>query len=591
MNKSMIADPFRFTSGARDAEVILVGEAWGAEEATAQRPFVGQAGKELDRMLFEAGLRRDQILCTNLVDTRPNLENDFAAGFTQATKEPGVLFRGLNCTEILTSGLAKLDALIAQVKPRLVIGCGNWPLWALTEHPVTSDKSTKSKVDGKSRKLPVGITKWRGSQTFTKEIQGVRYPFLPIFHPAAILRDWTLRHVTVHDLRARAARFLTQNTSWEAPPRRALPAPSFEQALSYLLAILSKLDSGRECWIACDVETYERKSISCVGIATDELGALCIPFFYFPSSEPNTSSVNYWTLQQEFELSRLLRAVLTHAFARVTNQNIIYDAQYLNRNYGIRLTPAFDTMVAHHLGWPGTPKNLGYLSSLYCDHHLYWKDDSDEWNSRSMGHLDLWSYNCEDTLRTLEITHVLRQSLSQLGMAELMAGRMFEWQLAFAIMRRGTNYDQELRLKYRSDLMDISNELTTWLLEAMPENLRYSGSTPWFRSPIFQREIFYDRLKIAPILHKKTKQPTLDKEALEQLRKKATWLAPIFDRLEIMRSIGVYSENFLNIRLMPNGRFGTEFDIAGPESFRWASRKNAFDEGGNFQNIPKKEEE
>ena len=40
------------TSGPRDAEIVIVGEAWGVEELHQQRPFVGSSGKELDRMLL-----------------------------------------------------------------------------------------------------------------------------------------------------------------------------------------------------------------------------------------------------------------------------------------------------------------------------------------------------------------------------------------------------------------------------------------------------------------------------------------------------------------------------------------------------------
>lgn len=584
-------DPFKFTSGDRDAEILIVGEAWGAEEAAAKKPFVGQAGKELDRMLFEAGLRRDSILCTNLVDTRPNLENDFASGFTFPSRSgSGTPLRGLHASQELSDGLAKLELLINTRRPKLIIGCGNWPLWALTDH---AELKTL-----KGSKVATGIMKWRGSQTYTRPIgeSGARYPFLPIIHPAAILRNWTLRHVTVHDLRTRASRFANKQTSWEAPSRAAIPAPSYDDARGYLSRLSSRLESGIETWIAVDIETYRRTHISCIGIATDDLGALCIPAFYFGEKKADGSadSVDYWSLDQEVHLTELLRQVLTHRNARVTNQNIAYDAQYLDRNLGIRVRPAFDTMVGHHLCWPGTPKDLSYLSSLYCDHHLHWKEESEEWDNRSMGHHQLWQYNCKDVLSTLEITHALRSVISKLGLDELMADRLAEWELAFAMMRRGTNYDEEMRKRFREQLLALGQETANWLLEAMPADLRCAPTgAAWFASPIFQREIFYDKLKLKPILHKKTKQPTLDKQALEELRKQAPWLLPIFDRLELQRSIGVFQENFLSVRLMRSkpGRFGASFNIAGTETFRWSSSKNAFDEGGNFQNIPKIEEE
>ena len=48
------------TSGPHDAEIVLVGEAWGADEDVQKRPFVGASGNELTRILTEAGLSRSE---------------------------------------------------------------------------------------------------------------------------------------------------------------------------------------------------------------------------------------------------------------------------------------------------------------------------------------------------------------------------------------------------------------------------------------------------------------------------------------------------------------------------------------------------
>ena len=57
--------------GAADAKVVIVGEAPGASEDEAGRPFVGSAGKLLDTLLAEAGLQRDDVFITNVVKARP----------------------------------------------------------------------------------------------------------------------------------------------------------------------------------------------------------------------------------------------------------------------------------------------------------------------------------------------------------------------------------------------------------------------------------------------------------------------------------------------------------------------------------------
>src|SRR3954469_4243504 len=57
--------------GSPDARIVIVGEAPGASEDKAGRPFVGRAGKLLDSLLEEAGIVRDDVFITNVVKARP----------------------------------------------------------------------------------------------------------------------------------------------------------------------------------------------------------------------------------------------------------------------------------------------------------------------------------------------------------------------------------------------------------------------------------------------------------------------------------------------------------------------------------------
>ncbi len=53
------------------AEVLLVGEAPGAQEDETGVPFVGRSGRLLDELLGEAGLRREQVAVANVLKCRP----------------------------------------------------------------------------------------------------------------------------------------------------------------------------------------------------------------------------------------------------------------------------------------------------------------------------------------------------------------------------------------------------------------------------------------------------------------------------------------------------------------------------------------
>lgn len=57
--------------GALDSRVVFVGEAPGRREDDTGRPFVGSAGKLLDRLLTKAGLNRVDVFITNVVRCRP----------------------------------------------------------------------------------------------------------------------------------------------------------------------------------------------------------------------------------------------------------------------------------------------------------------------------------------------------------------------------------------------------------------------------------------------------------------------------------------------------------------------------------------
>lgn len=56
-----------FGEGSRHASVVFVGEQPGNDEDLAGKPFVGPAGKLLDKALVEAGIQRDEVYVTNAV--------------------------------------------------------------------------------------------------------------------------------------------------------------------------------------------------------------------------------------------------------------------------------------------------------------------------------------------------------------------------------------------------------------------------------------------------------------------------------------------------------------------------------------------
>jgi len=60
-----------FGVGNPQADLMFIGEAPGADEDRQGEPFVGRAGKLLDKMIFAMGLRREDVYITNIVKHRP----------------------------------------------------------------------------------------------------------------------------------------------------------------------------------------------------------------------------------------------------------------------------------------------------------------------------------------------------------------------------------------------------------------------------------------------------------------------------------------------------------------------------------------
>jgi len=67
---------FVFGVGNPDADIMFVGEAPGRDEDMRGEPFVGRAGKLLDKMMAEVGLSRQDVYIANILKCRPPNNRD-----------------------------------------------------------------------------------------------------------------------------------------------------------------------------------------------------------------------------------------------------------------------------------------------------------------------------------------------------------------------------------------------------------------------------------------------------------------------------------------------------------------------------------
>jgi DNA polymerase len=137
-----------FGTGAPDADLMFVGEAPGFNEDKQGKPFVGQAGKLLDKLLAEIGMERGQCFIANVLKCRPPGNRDPQPAEIEACE--GHLFRQIEL-----------------IQPRVVCSLGNFATKLLSGRPE-------------------GITKVRGVPQ-VRELGGCTVFLYPIFHPAAAL--------------------------------------------------------------------------------------------------------------------------------------------------------------------------------------------------------------------------------------------------------------------------------------------------------------------------------------------------------------------------------------------------------------------
>jgi DNA polymerase I-like protein with 3'-5' exonuclease and polymerase domains/uracil-DNA glycosylase len=546
-------------TGPSNAKMMIVGDFPAPIDVSRGMPFSGPAGYELDRMLHNAGIMRTACFVTNLCEHSPLGWDPYA--WIEMKKKPRasglVPWHDGWAHPKVAEGEAAMWRHIELVKPTVVLALGNAPLKALT---------------GKW-----AVSSWRGSTLQGRSPSGHQFIVIPSYTPGAVQRDWSLRAPTVQDFRRAQDCVLAGSGVVPVPNKRFIIRPNFEQATQYLLRLILRLEE-EPIPISCDIET-RAGHIACVGYATSKHEAICIPLMCVERPD------GYWDPLQEKVIWDLIRQLHRHPNARLFGQNFLYDAQYFYRFMFLDTPIWFDTMVAQHCIFPGTPKSLDYLASLYNKHYVYWKDDSKEWAGK-MGEDQLWVYNCDDCIHTFEIMEAQWQIL--LSDARLHSVWTFQQNTLvprlFQAMNRGVRADVRGKKRLASELQKEIEVREAWLLEVTGQPLN-------IKSPKQMQAFFYNDCQFKPVISRKTGNPTVDDKALESIAAKEPAVRPVIRRIQELRSLGVFLSTFVEAQLDRDQRIRSSYNPAGTETFRLSSSTNAFWSGMNLQNIPKGDEE
>jgi DNA polymerase len=540
--------------GPANARIALIGEAPGEQEDRDGMPFVGSAGQELDRMLADAGIARADCWISNCVQTRPERNDiDLFINPKKTRREGEVRFRDKWVAPHAAADLEALYSALAELKPAVIVALGNTALWALT--------NCKS------------VDKWRGSilSCNAPGLDGITV--IPTYHPAGVLRQYAWRQITINDLR-RAAAVAADPSGYiiEEPERRFILNPDYDK-VCHTLGFIRDIVLATPSRLICDLE-IKRNEIVCLGLAWSRHDAICIPFY--------NERGRTFTAEQSAYIWDLLNAIFNHPNCKLSNQNISFDIQFLYEKAGLWPKAHFDTMVAQNVLFPGTPKSLDYLASMYCDWYRYWKDDGKFWD-KPIVFPQLWHYNCLDCVYTYGVQEKQELALAQLNLESQNREQVRILNHAITIMFRGVRVNNARKQTLRRELLSLREGLVT---EAeLLASIKLTGDKGGF-SPQKLSKFFYTRLGLKPIM-KRTKlgmKVTCDDDAMQEIGKREPLLFPLTSRINLVRSYDTAIEA-VEARVDRDGRWRCSYNIAGANTFRFSSATNPFGSGLNLQNL------
>jgi uracil-DNA glycosylase family 4 len=373
------------TRGSPGAPICLVGEAPGADEDQQGIPFCGASGRELDRMLSEAGIRGDSCWWTNPYKTRP-----------PDNKIDRLSELGLPLTLFHDQFWEELNAF----KPTFIVPLGATPLGLLC--PFTISQRTGH----------AEISKYRGSILRCDTLPWEHY-VVPAFHPAFIFRAWEERQIDILCL----ARVAEEYNWWRThsnqlqplPQRKLISDPPADDAIDYLRSILA---SPPSTVVSIDIENIgvyrgkhkvkQRNRVPyVVGFSIDPLLGMSIGLAEYEK-------------EKTAEVWNLINQVLQRA-TQVGQNYYTHDLpwlQYLGFSPNLQLV--HDTLVRHHTLWPELSHKLDFQTFQYT-REPYYKDEGKDWSVKDRQKMK--RYNCKDVCVTLEVYQRQEEEFAARGIA------------------------------------------------------------------------------------------------------------------------------------------------------------------------------
>jgi DNA polymerase-1 len=511
-----------------DVQVVIIGEAPGANEDRRGVPFIGESGQILRNELKRNGL--DNCYVTNLVKCRPPGNRTPTASEIRA------------CKPYLEQELVTLD-------PQVVVTAGV--------------PATKTLFRGKA-----SINKFHG-----EIIQSDKHPFIgyPIFHPAYTMRDPSKLPGFKDDI-ARLARLLeggmrNDTVEWNVVRRGNLDQfiAEFEGAEDFAF------DCETSGLFPFDPDGY----VTAVAIALEDR-TWVIPGYMHPSYQQFSHSPFAHGNALKL-LMQLLFYIARRDGKRSYAQNAKFDSKWMRTQFGGSFRLTFDTMLAHHL----LDENLNHDLTSMCRAEL----DEPEYDidlatkqGKSEKPVINYRYCARDATYTLRLGHLFEERL--LRQPDL--NRLF-WRLVMPGARvmedvemEGLSIDPVARKEAGLDLLSRKITLEYELNEMIGHEINWD-------SPAQVGEVLYEDLGLPCKIFTPKKQKSTSEAALYHLQGKSDVVDKLLEYRTAAKFFNTYVRGWQQYRIGDTYYF--DYKLHGTKPGRYSSPLHPIPRDGTIRNL------
>lgn len=493
--------------GPVPCDVMIVGEAPTIHRTDLTKPFSGNAGRLLDRILMDNGVSRDTLYITNVVHCAAPENESPSQAEIKACKE--------HLLKEIEEVKPKFIILLGAVALKGVLGKGASGIMDLHGNPIEKD----------------GIT------------------YLPAFHPAAALRDPKKEAPLRADLKKF---FEIINGTWKPSTGLNLTVVKTKDQYKEMLEDLQKSPV-----VGFDLETTgldpreEGAAINCLGVSR---------YADVELTQERQFVIPLATKDCPFKDAAEARDALyeirhTMEGKKVVTQNGKFDNRWLRQHFSVRFPITYDTMMAAHILDENSPAGLKYLAKIHLNAPAY-DISSEEKRGQGVDLEKMYEYCGYDVLYTLRLYKLQRGQLMKntdlLRLFKFLIMPAFE---AFEdIECHGVFVHKErlglLETDLKGKLKDVDEKL-----EAMAPGVNWN-------SPKQVGKVLFEDWKLVPLELTRSGAPSTAEGILQRLRGQHEGIDLLLTHRELAKQVSSFIEGWKKF-LGPYERLHPNFKLHG----------------------------